>query len=146
MSSIGGRLYPPLQYISAVDKEGAAYRGGLRMHDRIVEVNGQDVQGATHSDVVQLVVRGGNALKLKVVRISDSEAVRESKSKIVLKKLSAALFKGFGATRSFSSINVAAIVSVGSRQLRLQRLEDEAEGIEQKRGVAPVIAAAVAKG
>ena len=36
--SIGGQLYAPMQYISAVMKEGPAEAAGLKIGDRILEV------------------------------------------------------------------------------------------------------------
>jgi sorting nexin-27 len=76
MQPIMGRLYPPLQYVSFVDKEGAAYEGGVRLDDRILSVNGSDVTGSSHKQVVDHVLRGGDNLKLRVVRVDKEEAVR----------------------------------------------------------------------
>ena len=75
LNSIGGKLYPPLQYVSAVDTDGAAYEGGLRVHDRILEVNGVAVVGAKHEFVVKTVVNGGGTLSLRVLRVTPAEAV-----------------------------------------------------------------------
>ena len=47
-----------MQYVSFVDKDGSAFEGGVRLHDRLLEVNEQDVAGASHKLVVQHV-RGG---------------------------------------------------------------------------------------
>lgn len=38
LKSIGGQLYAPMQYISAVMKEGPAEKAGLKIGDRIIEV------------------------------------------------------------------------------------------------------------
>lgn len=76
MQAIGGRLYPPLQYVSFVDVDGSAYEGGVRLHDRILEVNDSDVAGASHKLVVQHVLNGGDHLKLRVVRVDATEAAR----------------------------------------------------------------------
>lgn len=38
LKSIGGQLYAPMQYISAVMKEGPAEATGLKVGDRILEV------------------------------------------------------------------------------------------------------------
>jgi len=76
MLAISGVLYPPLQYVSAVDKGGAAYEGGVRLNDRILEVNEADTRGAKHEDVVEHVLRGGDNLVLKVLRVSLTEAER----------------------------------------------------------------------
>jgi len=76
MQPIMGRLYPPLQYVSFVDKEGAAYEGGVRIDDRILSVNESDVTGSSHKQVVDHVLRGGDNLKLRVVRVDKDEALR----------------------------------------------------------------------
>lgn len=38
LKSIGGELYAPMQYISAVMKDGPAEEAGLKVGDRILEV------------------------------------------------------------------------------------------------------------
>ena len=38
LKSIGGKLYAPMQYISAVLKDGPAEKAGLKIGDRILEV------------------------------------------------------------------------------------------------------------
>ncbi|CAK5025274.1 unnamed protein product [Meloidogyne enterolobii] len=53
-----GQLYAPLQHVSAVLHGGAAYKAGLRQGDRIVEVNGVNVEGANHRQVVELIKAG----------------------------------------------------------------------------------------
>ncbi len=74
-----GILLPPLQYISHVDKGrtgegrvdfenltptaltptgGSAWEAGLQRNDRILEVNGSDTRGASHAEVVNLVIKG----------------------------------------------------------------------------------------
>ncbi|CAK5116880.1 unnamed protein product [Meloidogyne enterolobii] len=55
-----GQLYAPLQHVSAVLHGGAAYKAGLRQGDRIVEVNGVNVEGANHRQVVELIKAGGD--------------------------------------------------------------------------------------
>lgn len=66
MKSIGGRLYGPLQHVSAVLQGGAAEKVGVRPGDRIIEVNSNRVEGATHSQVVNLIRQGGDSISLKV--------------------------------------------------------------------------------
>ena len=51
LKSINGELYAPLQHISAVLPGGAAETAGIFRGDRILEVNGQNVEGATHKQV-----------------------------------------------------------------------------------------------
>lgn len=74
--AINGRLYAPLQYVSLIDERGAAWEGGLRVWDRILAVNGRDVEGASHKQVVEHVLRGGASLNLTVVSVSAEEADR----------------------------------------------------------------------
>nr|CAD2194859.1 unnamed protein product [Meloidogyne enterolobii] len=62
-----GQLYAPLQHVSAVLHGGAAYKAGLRQGDRIVEVNGVNVEGANHRQVVELIKAGGDRLDLLVI-------------------------------------------------------------------------------
>ena len=92
MQAINGRLFPPLQYVSFVDKGtktsmlyvltclhvavGAAYSGGLRQYDRLLEINGEDVQGAKHAHVVDLVIQSGDHLRIRVLRVDEAEALR----------------------------------------------------------------------
>jgi len=74
--AINGRLYAPLQYVSLTDEHGAAWEGGLRVWDRILAVNGTDVEGASHKQVVEQVLRGGGNLNLTVVSVGAEEAER----------------------------------------------------------------------
>lgn len=61
----------PGQYIGSVDDDSPAEDAGLRQGDRIVEVNGENVEDKTHQQVIQLIKAGGDETKLLVV---DSEA------------------------------------------------------------------------
>lgn len=74
LKSIGGELYAPMQYISAVLESGPANDAGLKVGDRILEVNGAVVEGADHSKVVQLIRNSGKEVNLIVVSVSDDEA------------------------------------------------------------------------
>lgn len=76
LKSINGRLYAPLQYVSAVLEGGAAETAGLLMGDRILEVNGVDVEGATHKTVVDLIKSGSDELTLTVISVSPNEAAK----------------------------------------------------------------------
>ncbi|KAG7162218.1 Sorting nexin-27-like, partial [Homarus americanus] len=73
---INGELYPPLQHVSAVLEGGAAEQAGIRKGDRILEVNGVNVEGAEHRYVVELIKQGGDVLKLTVISVSRKEAER----------------------------------------------------------------------
>ena len=74
--AINGRLYAPLQYVSLIDENGAAWDAGLRVWDRILAVNGHDVEGASHKQVVDHVLSGGGTLRLRVVSVRPEEADR----------------------------------------------------------------------
>ncbi|XP_055333077.1 sorting nexin-27-like [Paramacrobiotus metropolitanus] len=76
MKSINGELYAPLQHVSAVLEGGAAEQAGLRKGDRILEVNGVSVEGATHKQVVDLIRSGGHVLTLTVITVTHEDAER----------------------------------------------------------------------
>merc|ERR1711953_272231 len=76
LKSIGGKLYGPLQHVSAVLTGGAAERVGVRPGDRILAVNDQRVEGATHAQVVSLIRQGGESLKLTILSVPPREASR----------------------------------------------------------------------
>ncbi|XP_063223206.1 sorting nexin-27 isoform X2 [Bacillus rossius redtenbacheri] len=70
LRSINGELYAPLQHVSAVLDGGAAEKAGIRKGDRILEVNGVNVEGATHKQVVDLIKSGGDVLTLAVISVT----------------------------------------------------------------------------
>lgn len=76
LKSINGELYAPLQHISAVLPGGAAEVAGVFRGDRILEVNGVNVEGATHKQVVDLIKSGGDSLTLAVISLPASEVDR----------------------------------------------------------------------
>ncbi|KAH7965536.1 hypothetical protein HPB49_008688 [Dermacentor silvarum] len=76
LKSINGELYAPLQHVSAVLEGGAAEEAGIRRGDRILEVNGVNVEGATHKQVVDLIKSGGDKLTLTVISVTAQEAER----------------------------------------------------------------------
>ncbi|XP_070506055.1 sorting nexin-27 [Chironomus tepperi] len=76
LKSINGELYAPLQHVSAILENGAAERAGIRKGDRILEVNGVNVEGATHKQVVDLIKSGGDCLTLTVISVTPQEADR----------------------------------------------------------------------
>ncbi|XP_013142497.1 PREDICTED: sorting nexin-27 [Papilio polytes] len=76
LRSINGELYAPLQHVSAVLEQGAAELAGIRKGDRILEVNGVNVEGATHKQVVDLIKSGGECLSLTVISVTPKEAER----------------------------------------------------------------------
>uniref|UniRef100_A0AAY4DDW3 Sorting nexin 27a n=1 Tax=Denticeps clupeoides TaxID=299321 RepID=A0AAY4DDW3_9TELE len=74
LRSINGELYAPLQHVSAVLPGGAADRAGIAKGDRILEVNGVSVEGATHKQVVDLIRAGERELVLAVLSVPPQEA------------------------------------------------------------------------
>ncbi|KAI8124355.1 hypothetical protein FF38_08930 [Lucilia cuprina] len=76
LRSINGELYAPLQHVSAVLENGAAEKAGIKKGDRILEVNGISVEGATHKQVVDLIKSGGDCLTLTVISVTQQEAER----------------------------------------------------------------------
>ncbi|XP_062395126.1 sorting nexin-27b isoform X2 [Sardina pilchardus] len=73
LRSIHGELYAPLQHVSAVLPGGAADRAGISKGDRILEVNGVNVEGATHKQVVDLIRAGERELVLAVLSVPQAE-------------------------------------------------------------------------
>jgi len=69
LKSINGVLYAPLQHVSAILEGGAAETAGVRPGDRILSVNGEGVEGATHKKVVELIKAGGDHLKMTVISV-----------------------------------------------------------------------------
>lgn len=76
LKSINGTLYAPLQHVSAVLEGGAAEMAGVSKGDRILEVNGVNVEGATHKAVVDLIKSGNDELTLTVISVSPTEAAK----------------------------------------------------------------------
>ncbi|XP_076471985.1 Na(+)/H(+) exchange regulatory cofactor NHE-RF2-like isoform X2 [Babylonia areolata] len=57
----------PGQFIGAVDPDSPAEVGGLRQGDRIVEVNGDNIEALSHAGVIQKVKAGGERVELLVL-------------------------------------------------------------------------------
>lgn len=70
LKAINGILYGPLQHVSAVTEDGPAEIEGIRQGDRILAVNGINVEGATHKEVVNYIKSGGDSLRLKIISVS----------------------------------------------------------------------------
>ncbi|XP_051992062.1 sorting nexin-27-like [Xyrauchen texanus] len=73
LRSINGELYAPLQHVSAVLTGGAADQAGIVKGDRILEVNGVSVEGATHKQVVDLIRAGQRELVVTVLSVPAQE-------------------------------------------------------------------------
>ncbi|XP_075994869.1 Na(+)/H(+) exchange regulatory cofactor NHE-RF2 isoform X2 [Genypterus blacodes] len=57
----------PGQYIRSLDPGSPAGRAGLRPQDRLVEVNGVNIEGMRHAEVVAFIKNGGDETQLLVV-------------------------------------------------------------------------------
>ncbi|XP_024306260.1 Na(+)/H(+) exchange regulatory cofactor NHE-RF2 isoform X6 [Homo sapiens] len=57
----------PGQYIRSVDPGSPAARSGLRAQDRLIEVNGQNVEGLRHAEVVASIKAREDEARLLVV-------------------------------------------------------------------------------
>ncbi|CAJ1067514.1 leucine-rich repeat-containing protein 1 isoform X1 [Xyrichtys novacula] len=55
-------------FISRVIKGGASEKAGVHVGDRLTEVNGLDMQGATHHQAVGALRNAGSCIKMKVLR------------------------------------------------------------------------------
>ncbi|CAF0929168.1 unnamed protein product [Adineta steineri] len=65
--AIHGTLYGPLQHVSAVSNHSSAEQAGLCIGDKILKVNGIDVEGASHKQVVDLIKHSTDELNLVVI-------------------------------------------------------------------------------
>lgn len=57
----------PGQYIRSLDPGSPADRAGLRPQDRLIEVNGVNIESMRHAEVVAFIKRGGDETRLLVV-------------------------------------------------------------------------------
>ncbi|CAF0757501.1 unnamed protein product [Adineta ricciae] len=73
IKSIHGKLYAPLQHVSAVSGQSAAEQAGLCIGDKILQVNGVEVEGASHKQVVDLIQQSGDELHLIVIGSNGDE-------------------------------------------------------------------------
>uniref|UniRef100_H3DGM1 PDZ domain-containing protein n=1 Tax=Tetraodon nigroviridis TaxID=99883 RepID=H3DGM1_TETNG len=55
-------------FISRVIKEGASEKAGIHVGDRLVEVNGLDMEGATHHEAVSALRNAGSCIRMTVLR------------------------------------------------------------------------------
>ncbi|XP_047668778.1 protein scribble homolog [Tachysurus fulvidraco] len=55
-------------FISRVSKGGSAEKAGIHVGDRVLEVNGQDMQGVSHHEAVSTLKQAGSCIKMKVLR------------------------------------------------------------------------------
>ncbi|KAL6102793.1 nherf2 [Pungitius sinensis] len=75
----------PGQYIRSLDPGSPADHAGLRPQDRLVEVNGVNIEGLRHAEVVAFIKTGGDATWLLVV---DPETDEEFKRRGIVPAVS----------------------------------------------------------
>lgn len=74
ISSLG----PPGIFIKEVIPGGTAQKAGVKANDRLVEINGQNIEGCSHSQVVDKINVAGNRIVFLLV---DKEADEHYKNK-----------------------------------------------------------------
>ncbi|KAI5108569.1 leucine-rich repeat-containing protein 1 [Silurus meridionalis] len=55
-------------FISRVSKGGPAEKAGVHIGDRVLEVNGQDMQGVSHHEAVSTLHQAGGCIEMKILR------------------------------------------------------------------------------
>lgn len=70
-------------FIKLVTPGGVAQNAGLSVNDRLVEINGQNIEGLSHTQVVDMIKEAGNSLMLLVVDEKTDEYYKKRSKKIV---------------------------------------------------------------
>lgn len=78
MSSLG----TPGMFIKLVVDGGVAHNAGLSNNDRLVELNGENVEGLSHTQIVEKVKKAGNSLMFLVVDEKTDEYYKKKSKKI----------------------------------------------------------------
>ncbi|XP_064477089.1 Na(+)/H(+) exchange regulatory cofactor NHE-RF2-like isoform X2 [Ornithodoros turicata] len=66
------------QYVGSVDKDSPAERAGLQVNDTIIEVNGVNVEGLNHKEIVEKIKAVPHETKLLVVDEATARWMREN--------------------------------------------------------------------
>ncbi|XP_076451002.1 Na(+)/H(+) exchange regulatory cofactor NHE-RF1-like isoform X2 [Babylonia areolata] len=98
----------PGQYIGLIDPDSPAETGGLKEGDRIIEVNGENIESSTHAMVIQKIKSSGDRTSMLVVDRATDE-----------------YFKGKGQSVCSSMTSVVVI----STPPRLAVVDTEQEGV-----------------
>lgn len=71
-------LGPPGIFVKEVSPGGIAHKAGVKANDRLVEINGENIEGCSHNQVVDKVNTAGNRIVFLLV---DEEADEYYKNK-----------------------------------------------------------------
>ncbi|XP_047457074.1 Na(+)/H(+) exchange regulatory cofactor NHE-RF3 [Mugil cephalus] len=69
-------------YMIEVFSGSVAERAGVKVNDRLVEVNGENVENATHDQVVEAIQRGGNTVMFLLVDEKTDKSYQKKRAKI----------------------------------------------------------------
>lgn len=69
-------------FIKSVSPGGVAQNAGLNDNDRLVEINGENVEGLSHAKVVDMIKKAGNSMMLLVVDEKTDEYYKKKSKKI----------------------------------------------------------------
>lgn len=81
-SSVSSSLGQPGMFIKLVTPGGVAQNAGLSVNDRLVEINGENIEGLSHVQVVDMIQKAGNSLMLLVVDEKADEYYKKKSKKI----------------------------------------------------------------
>lgn len=82
MISSSSSLDHPGMFIKMVAPGGVAYNAGLSDNDRLVEFNGENIEGLSHERLVEKIKKAGNSLMLLVVDKETDEYYKKKSKKI----------------------------------------------------------------
>ncbi|VDN98505.1 unnamed protein product [Rodentolepis nana] len=68
--------------VENVDRKGPAYAAGLRANDLILRVNGREVVGRLHTDIVQMICSSPSSLRLVVTTFAQSNIKSDGKWRV----------------------------------------------------------------
>ncbi|KAM7532535.1 hypothetical protein Aperf_G00000132071 [Anoplocephala perfoliata] len=68
--------------VENVDRKGPAYAAGLRVNDVILRLNGRDVVGRLHTDIIQLICSTTTSLRLLVTTFAQSNIKSDGKWRV----------------------------------------------------------------
>uniref|UniRef100_A0A3Q3IUA8 PDZ domain-containing protein n=1 Tax=Monopterus albus TaxID=43700 RepID=A0A3Q3IUA8_MONAL len=91
------------QFVHSVDPGSAAESADIRPGDRILEVNGVNIEGLTHSEVVALIKSGREEVRLLVVDQEMDELFHRLKSTSITNHAKGQISRANGSSASHSS-------------------------------------------